>query len=411
MLSSLNPKLKLLFLATIVIVAFSVIFINSNVENGSELFVKAKSGTFNSLVEITGELEAKNSVNVLCSPLLQEFNIWNVTILSIISEGSVVKKGDWIASLDNSELLNKLSEAKSELNKTQSELKLIQLDTALQLKQLRDELTNIEFEVMEKKTAVNLSKYDPAAVIEQARINLEKSNRLYSQAIDKYKIRKKQAVERVNGSYQELLKARERVAYMENTLDAFTIVAPQGGMVIYTKGADGQPIRGGSQINTWNPIVATLPDLDTMISRAFINEVDIRKVKRGQYVEIGLEAYPNKKLTGEVSFISNIGTSIHSFGGNLFEIKIEIKNKDHDIKPHMTTYNRIFVSQVKKAVYIPIEAIHEEFDTIFYAYVKDKNSYTKKEIKLGVDNGQDVVVTHGISSHDYVLISDPIIIK
>ena len=78
-------------------------------------------------------------------------------------------------------------------------------------------------------------------------------------------------------------------------------------MVIYTKGWDGKPIKAGSQISTWRPVVATLPDLSVMLSKTYHNEVDVRKVKTGQKVEIGLDAFPDKKLTGVVTRVANVG--------------------------------------------------------------------------------------------------------
>ena len=54
-------------------------------------------------------------------------------------------------------------------------------------------------------------------------------------------------------------------------------------------------------------MVATLPNLSKMISKTYINEIDISKVKIGQRVEIGVDAFPEKKFTGEVTEVANIG--------------------------------------------------------------------------------------------------------
>ena len=72
----------------------------------------------------------------------------------------------------------------------------------------------------------------------------------------------------------------------------FTINAPAAGMFIYQREWGGTKIKAGSQISTWDPIVGTLPDLKSMQSKTFINEVDISKVRVGQPVTISLDAYP-----------------------------------------------------------------------------------------------------------------------
>jgi HlyD family secretion protein len=68
-------------------------------------------------------------------------------------------------------------------------------------------------------------------------------------------------------------------------------------MVIYHKDR-GRKIKKGSSISARNPIVATLPDLTQMISICYVNEVDIRMIKLGQEVGVGIDAFPNKKLSG-----------------------------------------------------------------------------------------------------------------
>ena len=60
-------------------------------------------------------------------------------------------------------------------------------------------------------------------------------------------------------------------------------------------------------MSTWDPVVATLPDHTTMVSKTYINEVDINTVKVDQKVEIGLDAFPEKKLTGTVIEVANVG--------------------------------------------------------------------------------------------------------
>src|SRR5690606_42047586 len=124
---------------------------------------------------------------------------------------------------------------------------------------------------------------------------------------ENYKIKKRQNAERMREQSTELRKAQREFEAIQRLASAFTILAPEDGMVIYTKGWDNKPIKAGSQINTWDPTVATLPDLSQMMSKTFVNEVDVRKVKVGQPVEIGLDAYPDKKLTGSRSEERRVG--------------------------------------------------------------------------------------------------------
>ena len=53
-------------------------------------------------------------------------------------------------------------------------------------------------------------------------------------------------------------------------------------------------------VNPFDRVIATLPDLSSMISRTYVNEIEISKVKTGQKVNINVDAFPEKSFTGNV---------------------------------------------------------------------------------------------------------------
>ncbi len=61
-------------------------------------------------------------------------------------------------------------------------------------------------------------------------------------------------------------------------LAGFIITAPAQGMVIYKREWNGTKRKMGSSINPFDRRVATLPDLSSMISKTFVNEIDESKV-------------------------------------------------------------------------------------------------------------------------------------
>ncbi len=69
-------------------------------------------------------------------------NIWQVKISDLIPEGTIVKEGDYIATLDRSEISNKLRDVGAEVSKYESQYLQSRLDTALEMRKLRDELIN-----------------------------------------------------------------------------------------------------------------------------------------------------------------------------------------------------------------------------------------------------------------------------
>lgn len=373
----------------------------------AEIMATVKKGEFRVEIETTGELEAKNSVKILGPSGMRNFGIWNVNIQSIIDEGTVVKKGDWVATLDRSEFQTKFTQKQIEVEKANSKFVQTQLDTTLQMRQSRDELINLKYAVEEKDIILQQSKFEPPATVKQAEINMDKAKRALEQALENYKIKKNQSMEKMREVGAEYRKVQDEFNAMNQVLESFNVTAPKDGMVIYEKGWDGKPIKAGSQISLWEPTVATLPDLTKMQSKTFVNEVDVRKVKVGQKVDVGLDAYPDRQLKGAVTHVANVGEQRPNSDAKVFEVLVEIDGTDPTLRPSMTTSNRIIASQLNDVLYIPLESLHSQYDSITYVFKKDGIATIKQEVVLGETNSNEAIVVSGLSENDRIYLSLP----
>jgi len=402
-------KRKLLIGAGVIAVLLIGYFVFSGNKPGdqTDIITEVKRGPFKVEIETTGELEAKNSVKILGPTQLRDFGIWQVVIQSIVDEGTVVKKGDLVATLDRSEFQNKYSAKQIELEKENAEFVQTQLDTTLLLREARDQLINLRYAVEEKRIILEQSKFEPPATIKQAEINMEKAAREFQQAKENYLIKQRQNSEKMKEQSAELRKVQNEFSAMTQVLQSFTVIAPESGMVIYRKGWDGKPIKAGSQINMWEPTVATLPDLTKMMSKTYVNEVDVRKVIAGQKVEIGLDAYPDKKLNGVVMNVANVGEQRPNSDAKVFEVSVEIEGTDPTLRPSMTTSNKIIAKTIDNALFIPLECLHSKSDTVTYVYKKEGMKIVKQEVMIGDTNANDVVIMGGLTDSDRVHLSIP----
>src|SRR5882672_10827682 len=115
---------------TVLLIGYFVV--KGNKESATaDIMAVVKRGEFRVEIETTGELEAKSSVKILGPQSLRSFQIWQVIIQSIVDEGTVVKKGDWVATLDRSEFQKKFTEKQIELEKANSKFVQTQLDTMI----------------------------------------------------------------------------------------------------------------------------------------------------------------------------------------------------------------------------------------------------------------------------------------
>lgn len=398
---------KYSLIAIVALVATLIVWQFLPLDKESEvLFVEAQKGNIRIEVGTSGELEASKSVDIM-GPVagLRSASIWQININDLVSEGQKVRKGDYVGQLDASAIEEKMSNSLSDLMKEESKYTQVQLDTTLTLREARDKLVNLKFGVEEKKIKLEQSAYEPPATIKQVKMELEKAQRDFAQSKANYIVKEEQMVAKMREATANLEKSRRRVKMYQELIANLTIKAPEDGMVRYTKDWDGKKVKSGSQISTWHAVVATLPDLSEMLSRTYVNEVDIRKVKVGQKVEVGLDAFPEKKFTGVVKSVSNVGEQKPNTDSKVFEVNVLINESDSILLPAMTTSNIILTEEVVDCTYIPLEALRNMGDSMTYVVVKDGFSYVKQEVKVGKQNDLYVVVEKGIQVGQEVVLS------
>jgi multidrug efflux pump subunit AcrA (membrane-fusion protein) len=375
-------------------------------EQNRDITAKAFKAPFKDVVTSSGELMAKNSEDIKGPRNLRRFGLYNIKISKLIPEGTYVKAGDFVASLDKSELSSKIQDAATELEKARSQYTQTRLDTSLTLREKRSAIESIAFDLKQKKVELAQSKYEPPATIQRVKLDIEKLEQNLTQTRDNYQIKKKQSEAKMIEAGATLAQEQKRYKALLELEKEFKILAPKQGMVIYKRSWNGRKRQTGSTISPWDPGVAELPDLSLMESRTYINEVDIRKIKKGQKVLIGLDAFPEARLNGAITSVANVGEEREDSDSKVFEVLIEVSESDSTYRPGMTTSNEIIIKTIPEALQIPLEAVFTQNDTTF-VYTSGGVSTQKKQVQLGQSNDEFVIVKDGLELNDVVYLNEP----
>ena len=373
-------------------------------ETKKDVLASVKKGSFVVNVKATGELKAKRSEEIRGPQGMRTARIYNATITELVPEGTIVKKGDFVASLDKSELDQRIKESQSEIDEILTQLDQARIDTAIELRGIRDNLINLQFAMEEKKLQVEQSQYEPQMVIRQAEIDMERTQRDFNQLQAKYQLTREKAQAKISEIDSRLYQKQLKLDQLLALADDFRILAPKDGMVIYRNDWDGK-IGPGSQISAWNPTVAELPDLSDMVSKTYVNEVDISRVRKGQDVEVKVDAFPDKNYTGTVIQVANIGEQLKGYDAKVFEVIVQVHQSDSILRPAMTTSNEVITDVLPDKVFIPLEALHS--DSTSFVYGRDQGRIVKFEVVPGVANADEVVIDHGLSEGDQIFLSLP----
>lgn len=398
---------KYIFLGGLVVLMLAT-WLAFGTESSEEaaIYVQPKTGFFEVTITSSGELQAQNSTSITAPENMRQFRISNVPILRLVPEGTVVEKGDFVAELDRSSVLNTLQDAQLGLEEEETQLEQAKLDSALTLSGARDNIENLEYSVEEARLVVEQSQYESPSVQRQAEISYERAQRQLKQAKKNYETQVRKAETNIRRRQTEVQEERNDVERIKGIMEQFTIYAPENGMVIYERNRDGSKVKEGSSISAWDPTVAELPDFSVMESITYVNEVDIQKVQKGQKVDIGLDAMPEKKLTGVITSVANIGEQRPNSNSKVFQVTIEVSETDSTIRPSMTTSNIIHISSRDSALHVPLETVHTQ-DSVDVVYKQSSQGPIMQQVVMGMMNENNVVIREGLTISDRLFLSMP----
>lgn len=402
----MNKKKIALIVSGIVILILTYSFFSSSGEEDVLLTTKVVKGNYLNEVVISGEAQSTSSKEINGPNNARRFNIYQMKIQDLVAEGTIVKKGDYIGKLDASEVNGKINEAHLNLEKAESRYTQQQLDTTLTLKQERNAIKDLQFNIEENQLELKRSIYEPPATIRQLEIKIEKFERDLKEKKEDYSIKKRQANAKMVEVGTEVSKIKKQIEELTDLQKEFTVFSEDDGMVTYVKDWNGNKKKVGTTISPWEPALASLPDLTKMESKTYSNEVDIRKIKKGLKVKVGFDAFPEIEINGVVTDVANVGENKKGSDIKLFQVLIKLNETNKNIRPGMTTSNRILTHQEDNVLMVPLEAIFSK-DSISYTYVKSGYSIEKKQVELGLANNEVVIIKKGLKENDVVYLNAP----
>lgn len=415
----------LLIAVLVVFWAYKFFFLSKKVDVPTS---SAQKGDFEIKISEVGAIEAESSIAIY--PKVRG------KILDIRKEGTKVKKGDFLFSLDPTDLEDKKKESELNLSsantnleakksdayvsdlKTASEIKKSEADLKLAELKLKDAEKNFEkYERLRKENLVLQSEYDSKKLdLEQKRVDLKKAQ--YSLDVTK-KSAEIESKNREGATFNADLQVKIRTQQLEKVLKDIKetrALAPSDGVVfIGDQWVSGtiEKFKKSSEVGSWDAVIK-LPDLNTLILKIRIPESEVDKIRMKQRVKFNLESEADKFYRGEVKEIGKFAQAAGTrwdpnvLQKKFFEVKINIDKKDMAVfKPGMTVNAEIFIEEVKNTVYIPLECLFNKGGKKI-VYIKSGLGFKEKEIEVGKSNDNFIQVVKGLNGGELLALKNPI---
>ena len=188
------------------------------------------------------------------------------------------------------------------------------------------------------------------------------------------------------------------VLSQEDSLDKISdakegIKADFNGVVTAVSVIEGATVSTGTQL-------LTLENLDDVEVSVQISKSDLPKISVGQQVDITING---KAYSGQIEKISGAATK-NSNGVAVVETIIKVTNPDSDIILGVEANNKIHAQKAENTLVLPYEYIQTDSEGDF-VYVVEDGLVVRKNVTLGITSSTEAQVTEGLSEGEKVIIS------
>ncbi len=259
------------------------------------------------------------------------------------SEGAKVNAGDTILIIDHELFDIQLRQAEASKDITDAQLKLMLTGARREdINQAEQSFyqTKINFETAEKDKIRMQNLYDTRSITQKqyedalARYELMNAQYIAAQA-NLNKVKKIFRPEEIDQAKANLNRAIAGVDLLKKNINDCYVTSPINGFLVKRFIDNGETVTPMSSLFK----VSYLDIVELLI---YVSETELGMVKLGQKVDVTIDTYKNKIYEGKVTYISseaeftpkNIQTKDERTK-LVFAVKVEIQNKDYDLKSGM----------------------------------------------------------------------------
>lgn len=286
-------------------------------------------------IEASGNIEATN--------VIVSSKVSGQVIKLLFDEGQKVNEGDTLIIIDHETLKYQLDQALAGLKSAQAQLSLLREGARKEdVKQAEEGLNQAKtnFELAEKDLERMTDLYNSKSITKKqfddatARFSISKAQLISAEENFK-KIKNFARPEELKQAEANVERQKAAVDLIQKQIRDCYVITPTSGFVVKKFVEQGETVSPMSSL-------FKISDLSNVKLVIYVSEEELGRVKLNQTADVSVDAFPDKKYSGKVIYISpeaeftpkNIQTK-EERTKLVFEVKVQIDNPDFELKPGM----------------------------------------------------------------------------
>jgi HlyD family secretion protein len=191
--------------------------------------------------------------------------------------------------------------------------------------------------------------------------------------------------------------AQAKVTAAQAEVNQMAVLAPFDGVVLTVQTAVGNPVNSGDA-------AIEMVNRSTLKIDALVDETSISTIKVGDTASITMDLLPNVTLTGKVTTIGSIGTTVN--GLVKYTVTIALDATEQPVRFGATTDIVINTSEPHNALAVPVNAVQSDSQGEYVTLIKASGTTERIAVESGdLSNGLVTITAAGLKDGDQVAVN------
>jgi HlyD family secretion protein len=348
-------------------------------------------------LRLSGSVEAVQATTI-STPRLAGQNNNSLVITSLVRPGTMVRQGDPIVEFDRQDQLKnaldrrvELNDLEQQINKKEAEIRAARAKDDSELLQAQSALGRAQLELAKNEMLPRIQAEKNTQALEEAKAKVEQLRKTYD-------LKRGAAAADLQILKIRRDRAENAMRQAESNADRMAVRSPIAGMAVLRsiwKSNNMAEVQEGEEVRSGMPIVDVVNPASMRV-RAKVNQADVRNIRPGLAVRIGLDAYPDLSFTGRVTQLSPIAvTSTLSPKVRSFIALIAVDGSHPNLMPDLTASLDVELAHENQVLVVPRDALRFDGEQVFVR-VQRGGGFQDQAISVGPMNAHEAVVSAGL---------------
>jgi multidrug efflux pump subunit AcrA (membrane-fusion protein) len=313
--------------------------------------------------------------------------------------GDTVRRGDVIAELETAELDATVAERQATVRIAEARLAALDTTSPEGLARAAAEVTRaaataqLAASELQRQEQLLTSRGTTMADVETARERLQVAQSSLASARREFDLAQREA----RAEHARAIAARD-AAQIERSYAV--IRAPISGTIASVSTQEGETVAAGLSA----PTFVTIVDLRRLQVHAYVDEVDIGKVRVGQEATFAVDAYPARDFSGKVDAVYPTATIQDNVVKYIVAVDI-VDDSAYLLRPEMTASVRFALAE-REVLAVPTRAIRRDGGRNV-VFVRGDDGDVARPVRVGWRDGAWIEIVDGLRAGERVLLNPP----